>query len=73
MPPVKLNVPAEVTFKVPTLLNPFPTVLKVTVPPEIFIPEVTPGGVRVPDALFSSLPAMFILPPETMNAPSNWV
>jgi hypothetical protein len=70
VPPEKLKFPAEVTFKEPTLLSPFPIVLRVVVPPEMSIPEVIPGGDNVPEAVFSSLPAMFTVPPVTIKAPS---
>ncbi len=65
IPPVKLKLPFAVTFKEPVLLSPLPAVLKVIFPPEILMPDAIPGGVKVPPAVFSSLPAKLTVPLTT--------
>lgn len=60
-------------FSDPVLFKPLPMVQSVTVPSEIEMPEGTFGGLSIPAAELSSLPAMFTDPPLTIKAPLFWV
>ena len=57
IPPVKLNAPNKVTSNEPVPVSPFPSVARVIVPPEIFIPDGILPGFKLPPAEFSNLPA----------------
>ena len=69
MPAAKSNAPCWVTFKAPVLESPLPTVARLIVPPEILIPEGMPVA-SVPPAELCKRPAIFTVPPDTINAPS---
>ena len=73
IPPEKLKSPFDEISREPVSLAPLPTVLRVTVPPDILIPDAIPGGSNVPPAVFSNLPEMSTVPPNTSKAPSTCV